>query len=57
VQHAVQKCINSFHMKEVLTYQPANHYWTLQWYEMAIFIVFALALAGFSWYWVRRRLS
>jgi len=24
---------------------------------MAIFIVFALALAGFSWYWVRRRLS
>jgi hypothetical protein len=44
-------------MKEVLTYQPANHYWTLQWYEMAIFIVFALALAGFSWYWVRRRLS
>jgi hypothetical protein len=57
VQRAVQKCLNSFHLKEVLTYQPASHYWTLQWYEMAIFIVFAVVLAGFSWYWVRRRLS
>ena len=57
VQHAVQKCINSFHMKEVLTYQPASRYWTLQWYELGIFIVFALALAAFSWYWVRRRLA
>ncbi len=57
VQHAVQKCINSFHLKEVLTYQPASRYWALQWYELAIFIALALALAGFSWYWVRRRFS
>jgi hypothetical protein len=57
VQRAVQKCLNSFHLKEVLTYQPASRYWTLQWYEMAIFLVLAVALAGFSWYWVRRRLA
>jgi hypothetical protein len=57
VQRAVEKCFNSFHLKEVVTYVPASRYWTLQWYEMALFFVFALALAGFSWYWIRRRLS
>jgi hypothetical protein len=57
VQHAVQKCINSFHMKEVLTYQPASRYWTLQWYELAIFMVMSLLLATFAWWWVRRRLA
>jgi hypothetical protein len=57
VQHAVQKCINSFHMKEVLTYLPASRYWTLQWYELALFIVMALLLSAFAWWWVRRRLA
>jgi hypothetical protein len=57
VQHAVQKCVNSFHMKEVLIYQPASRYWTLQWYELAIFIAMALILSAFAWWWVRRRLA
>jgi hypothetical protein len=41
----------------VLTYQPASHYWNFQWYEMSIFIVLALALMTFTWWWVRRRLT
>jgi hypothetical protein len=41
----------------VLTYQPASRYWAFQWYETAIFLALALALAGFSFWWVRRRLT
>jgi hypothetical protein len=55
---AAQACPNSLaalHLKEVVTYQPASTYWTLQWYETAIFVVLALALAGFSVWWMRRR--
>jgi hypothetical protein len=57
VQHAVQKCVNSFHLRSVVTYQPTSRYWMFQWYELTIFIVLALLLASFAWWWVRRRLS
>jgi len=40
---------------QVVTYQPASRYWMFQWYETAIFFAFALALAGFSFWWIRRR--
>jgi hypothetical protein len=53
----VNKCVRSFHLREVVSYQPVSRYWTFQWYELTIFIVLALALAGFSWWWVRRRIS
>jgi hypothetical protein len=42
---------------QAVTYQPVNHYWALQWYELAIFLGAALFLAGFCLWWVRRRLS
>ncbi|MGD0592760.1 MAG: hypothetical protein ABSB54_03645 [Acidimicrobiales bacterium] len=42
---------------EVVTYQPANRYWTFQWYELAIYLVASLILAGVCIWWVRRRLS
>jgi hypothetical protein len=41
----------------VLTYQPASRYWAFQRYEMVIFLVLALLLAGFIFWWVRRRLT
>ncbi|MGH2632639.1 MAG: hypothetical protein ACRDG3_04445, partial [Tepidiformaceae bacterium] len=39
------------------TYQPANRYWTFQWYEMAIFLGFAVVLSGFCLWWVRHRMN
>lgn len=56
VQKAFQKCVDHFHLREVLTYQPASRYWTFQWYEMSIFIGLALVLAGVTFWLVRRRI-
>ena len=41
----------------VVKYQPARDYWVFQWYELALFLGVALALCGFSLWWVRRRLA
>jgi hypothetical protein len=57
VQHAVQRCINSFHLRSLITYQPTSRYWMFQWYELTSFIVLALLLAGFGWWWIRRRVA
>jgi hypothetical protein len=57
VQHAIQKCVNSFHLHSVVSYQPTSRFWMFQWYELTIFLVMALLLASFAWWWVRRRLS
>jgi hypothetical protein len=43
-------------LREVLTYQPAGRYWPLQAVETAIFLALALGLAGFCFWWIRRRI-
>lgn len=40
---------------ELVTYQPARHYWPLQWYELAIYLAVAVALGGFCVWYIRRR--
>ncbi len=53
-----QACQNSLvplHLRQLVTYQPASRYWALQWYETAIFLIAALALAGLCFWWIRRR--
>lgn len=55
---SVQQCIayvGRFHLRQVVTYQPASRYWAFQWYETAIFLGLALALAGACYWWIRRR--
>jgi hypothetical protein len=42
---------------QMVSYQPANRYWALQWYELALFLVAATVLAGGCWWWVRHRLG
>lgn len=42
--------------RQLVTYQPASRFWAFQWYETAIFLALALALAGFC-LWRIRRLS
>jgi ABC-type transport system involved in multi-copper enzyme maturation permease subunit len=57
VQNALQQCVTkigaSYH--EVLTYQPANRYWPMQWIETAIYLAVALALLGCCFWWIRNR--
>lgn len=53
---ALQRCIDSFHLRQVLLYQPASRYWPLQWAEGAIFVTLAVALGACCMWWVRRRL-
>jgi hypothetical protein len=51
------KCVSQisakFHL--AVTYQPASHYWPLQWSEMGIFTAAAAVLAGFCFWWLRHR--
>jgi len=51
----MQKITASFH--QVLIYQPPNRFWTFQWIEMSIYVVFAILLGAFSYWWVRRRIA
>jgi hypothetical protein len=57
-QNAFNQCIStlSAHYREVVTYQPANRFWTFQTMETALFVVLAVALAGVCAWWVRHRI-
>lgn len=53
-------CLNwvgSLGLRQQLTYQPAAHFWPLQWAETGIFVALSLALLGFCIWWVRTRLT
>jgi hypothetical protein len=57
---AAQACndyIESLHLRQTVTYQPASRYWAFQWIETAIYLALALALAGFSFWWINRNRS
>ena len=58
-QHALQACVarlsSTYH--GLVTYQPANRYWTLQVYEGAIFLVAAAGLVGLCFWRIRHRAS
>ncbi|HWF14793.1 MAG TPA: hypothetical protein VG244_01290 [Acidimicrobiales bacterium] len=58
-QQAFNHCIRALSSKyhEVVTYQPANRFWTFQTIETALFVVLALALAGGCAWWVRHRIT
>jgi len=51
----ITACLTAYGLHESVTYQPASHYWRLQWYETGIFAVLAGALSGFCFWWIRRR--
>lgn len=53
---ALQRCIDSFHLRQLINYLPASRYWPLQWSEAAIFLALAGVLAAGCVWWVRRRL-
>jgi hypothetical protein len=56
VQQALQACVTkvggAYH--ELVTYQPAGHYWLIQGLELTAFLGAAAVLAGFCWWRIRR---
>jgi len=55
---APQQCINwlnSLHLRQLVTYQPASRFWPLQWAELGIYLVLAAGLGWLSVWQVRRR--
>jgi hypothetical protein len=55
-----QACFSALvqrNLKSVVTYQPANRYWTFQALEFGIYLTVAILLAWACFWWTRRRLS
>ena len=48
------QCASYFHLRQVITYQPASRFWPFQWEESAIFVVLAGLLVAFCFWWVHR---
>jgi hypothetical protein len=49
--------INRLGYREQLTYHAPSRFWPFQWIESGIYTALALGLAGFCFWWTRRRLS
>ena len=45
--------IESLHLRQTVTYQPANRYWAFQWTETAIYLAFSLLLTGLCFLRIR----
>ena len=54
---ACQAWIGRLHLRQIVSYEPASRFWDFQWAETAIFVVLAVALAGFCTWWIRRRVT
>jgi hypothetical protein len=49
--------VNRLGYREQLTYHAPSRFWPFQWLETGIYLALALALSGFSFWQLRRRLS
>jgi hypothetical protein len=54
---ACQQWLGTLGLRQDLTYHPGSHFWSLQWAEAGIFLGLAVLLAGFCFWWIRRRVS
>jgi hypothetical protein len=54
---AVNNCVASHGIQVAESYQPASHYWPLQWSETGMFLALALALAYCCFWRLNRRRS
>lgn len=50
-------CLDRHGIRIGVTYQPADLFWSFQWAETAIYLALALALAGYCFWRVNRRLT
>ena len=54
---ALDNCLASHGIRVAENYQPGSHYWLLQLTETGLFLALALALAGFCFWRLGRRLT
>ena len=56
-QQAARACVSkvgaTYH--ELVTYQPASHYWPLQWIETALYFALAAGFCALCTWQIRRR--
>jgi hypothetical protein len=48
--------LGSLGLRQELVYHPGSHFWSMQWAEAGVFIGLAALLAGFCFWWIRRRI-
>jgi hypothetical protein len=53
----LNNCVASHGIRVAESYQPASHYWPLQWSETGMFLALALVLAGYCFWRLNRRRS
>ncbi len=53
-ERAIATCAHNLGIHDITRLHPANHFWTLQYYEFGIFIAIAAALTLASFYVLRR---
>jgi len=53
LQACITRLTSTFHT--IVAYQPPSRFWPFQWAEMGIFLAAALALCGFTYWWLRRQ--
>ena len=51
--NSCQAYIESLHLRQRVTYQPASRYWDFQWIETGIYLALALVLAGLCFLRIR----
>ncbi|MER6663087.1 ABC transporter permease [Amycolatopsis japonica] len=49
--------INRLGYRQHVIYHPPTRFWPFQWIESALYLALALGLAGFCFWWIRRRLA
>jgi hypothetical protein len=54
---ACEEWLGTLGLRQDLIYHPASNFWPLQWTETGILLGVAILLAGFCFWWTRRRLS
>jgi hypothetical protein len=55
--NACSNWVNSLHLRQFVSYQPASRFWPLQWIETGILLVLAAGLGWICVWRIRRRLT
>jgi hypothetical protein len=53
--NACSNWLNSLHLRQQVSYQPASRFWPLQWIETGIYVVLAAGLGWLTVWRIRRR--